>query len=88
MRPFAPAALLSVGCASIYTPEQIAQHRRELSAPKIGCPEVDVSVPPDYTREEHSWIATCRGERFLCRAEVVGVGGFAPSVQTTCERAK
>lgn len=85
MTKWIPLVLLTAGCAT-FTPEQIAQHRRELTAPKIGCPEVDVQVPPDYTRQQHDWVATCKGERFRCRADVVGSGSGAAHVQTTCER--
>lgn len=82
----AAAALLLSACATI-SPEQVAQNRRELTAPKIGCAEVDVRVEPDYTRERHDWEAWCRGEKFHCKAEVAG-NGVTTYLQTTCNRAQ
>lgn len=64
-------ALVMTGCVTM-DPRHVAQNRRDMTAPVIGCAPVDTIVPvtgPDV----YTWTATCRGGRtFACRGEVMG----------------
>ena len=65
----AAAVLTLCTCAA-----QSIEEMKRLSSGKIGCPTtaIDISNAEFHTFGSRSWIATCKGKRHICTANVTG----------------
>jgi hypothetical protein len=74
--------LVLVGCAMI-TPREVADNRRDLVAPKIGCLPVDTKVAVEEDGAK-PFKVSCKEKQYLCRGSVTG---FPNTYVINCEHA-